>query len=115
MLGEEETHFDLDSWGGWIWPYRTHQSTLDPVLVTVTVRNPYPRTATLQVKLVGPAGWKGSEKILVAEPRAEVGTELEITPAGPCRRQPFALDLVADGRPFGQVAEALLTVGGDAF
>ncbi|HLY64318.1 MAG TPA: MBL fold metallo-hydrolase, partial [Chloroflexota bacterium] len=22
-LGDDETHFDLDSWGGWIWPYRT--------------------------------------------------------------------------------------------
>ena len=30
-------------------------------------------------------------------------------------RQPFAVELVADGRPFGQVAEALLTVGGEAF
>jgi hypothetical protein len=22
-LGDDEPHFNLDSWGGWIWPYRT--------------------------------------------------------------------------------------------
>ena len=33
----------------------------------------------------------------------------------PCRRQPFAVDLIAGGRPFGQVAEALMTVGGEEF
>ena len=27
----------------------------------------------------------------------------------PCRRQPFAVDLIAGGRPFGQVAVALMT------
>ena len=36
-------------------------------------------------------------------------------PDRPCRRQPFAVDLVAGGRPFGQVAEALMTVGGQEF
>ena len=24
-LGEEEVHFDLDSWGGWIRPYRVQR------------------------------------------------------------------------------------------
>jgi hypothetical protein len=52
---------------------------------------------------------------LEAAPRAEVSATLSIPSDAPCRRQPFAVDLVADGRPFGQVAEALLTVGGEAF
>jgi len=51
----------------------------------------------------------------VAAPRAEVSALLAITPAGPCRRQPFAAELIADDRPSGQVAEVLLTVGGEAF
>lgn len=114
-LGEDETHFNLDSWGGWIWPYRTHLPNVGTARVRVTVRNPFPRRATLQVSLVGPMGWHGTTAILTAEPRAEVTTELEITPAGLCRRQPFAVELVADGQPFGQVAEALLSVGGEAF
>lgn len=113
-LGDEETHFNLDSWGGWIWPYRTHLPSIAPVTVTVTVRNPLPRQATLEVRLVGPNGWQGNAAILTAEARAEVSCPLTIVPTGPCRRQPIAVELVADGQHFGQVAEALVTVGGEA-
>ena len=83
--------------------------------VRVTVRNPFPHPARLDVRLVGPAGWEGSSTSLQAEARAEVSADMQIVPAGACRRQPFAVDLVADGRPFGQVAEALMTVGGQRF
>ena len=114
-LGERDVHFNLDSWGGWIWPYRTHLREPAAATVTVTVRNPLPTQATLDVRLVGPHGWSGTSASLAAPPRAEVSCELTITAAGPCRRQPFAVELTADGRPFGQVAEALMTVGGDAY
>ncbi len=115
VLGEDETHFNMDSWGGWIWPYRTHLPQPGPARVRVTVRNPFPRRATLEIKLVGPTGWEGTTATLIVEPRAEVSADLSIMPAGPCRRQPFAIELVADGQPFGQVAEAMLTIGGEAF
>jgi hypothetical protein len=72
VLGDEETHFNLDSWGGWIWPYRTHLAAVGPVTVQVTVRNPYPHVAQLEVRLVGPTGWIGDTAMLSAEPRAEV-------------------------------------------
>ena len=111
-LGDDETHFNLDSWGGWITPYRTHLTEIAPIPVTVTVRNPFPHTAQLEVRLIGPSGWTGDTAILQAEPRAEVSCSLTITPDAPCRRQPFAVELVADGHPFGQVAEALVTIGG---
>ncbi len=114
-LGDSDTHFNLDSWGGWIWPYRTHLKEPWPVKLKVTIRNPFPRSATLEVKLVGPTGWSATAARLPAPPRAEVTCELTITPAGPCRRQPFAVELIADGQPFGQVAEALMTVGGADF
>jgi glyoxylase-like metal-dependent hydrolase (beta-lactamase superfamily II) len=114
-LGEHEAHFELDSWGGWIWPYRTLLRAPGPAAVRVTVRNPLPRAAELTVRLVGPPGWEGSGATLPAEARAEVSCELTITPDGPCRRQPFAVELTADGRPFGQVAEGLMTVGGERF
>jgi glyoxylase-like metal-dependent hydrolase (beta-lactamase superfamily II) len=114
-LDDEGTHFNLDSWGGWIWPYRTHLAAVEPVTVQVTVRNPFPRAARLEVRLVGPTGWTGDRATLSAEPRAEVSCSLAILPTGPCRRQPFAVELVAEGRPFGQVAEALVTIGGDTF
>jgi glyoxylase-like metal-dependent hydrolase (beta-lactamase superfamily II) len=114
-LGVDEPHFNIDSWGGWIWPYRTHLTELGKVAVTVTARNPYARAAKLDVRLVGPTGWKGTSASLDANARADVSCELSITPNGLCRRQPFALELTADGRPFGQVAEALITVGGRQF
>ena len=112
-LGEDEVHFDLDSWGGWIWPYRTHIPAPAPIVLTVTMRNPFPGDAELEVRLVGPAGWTGSNARLKAAGRAEVSCELTITPAAECRRQPVALEITANGRPFGQVAEALVTVGGE--
>jgi hypothetical protein len=115
VLGADETHFNLDSWGGWIWPYRTHLKEPAPVRVQVTVRNPFPHATQLEVQLVGPQDWEGTRASLHAEARAEVTCELTITPDSPCRRQPCAVELTANGRPFGQVAEALLTVGGERF
>ena len=111
-LGDADTHFDVDSWGGWLWPYRLHLAPGEAGMVRATVRNPYPREATLEVRLVGPAGWLGSAATLAAPPRAEVSCELRVTPDGECRRQPIAVELVADGQPFGQVAEAREIGGG---
>lgn len=110
-LGNDEAHFNLDSWGGWIWPYRTTLPHPAPATVTVTVRNPLPREADLHVQLVGPAGWHGTSATVKAAARAEVRCELTITPDAPCNRQPFAVELTVNGQPYGQVAEALMTVG----
>ena len=114
-LGDDEVHFELDSWGGWIWPYRTHIPEPAAIPLRVTVRNPLPHTAELVVRLVGPTGWSGDGTRLQAGPREEVSCDLTITPPGPCRRQPIAVELVAGGRPFGQIAEAQITVGGPRF
>ncbi|MDR3692354.1 MAG: MBL fold metallo-hydrolase, partial [Fimbriimonas sp.] len=110
-LGDDETHFNLDSWGGWIWPYRIVQDSLEPFTVEVTVRNPLPYAATLAVELQGPIGWSTTQETLFAGPRREVRCQLTMTPNARCRRQPIAVSLVADGKPFGQVAEALVTIG----
>ena len=114
-LGSDQAHFEADGWGGWIWPYRSHVAAGEAVRVTVTVRNPLPAPADLTVRLVGPDGWAGDAAVLPAEGRAEVSGTLAIRPAGPCRRQPIALELIAGGRSYGQVAEALVTVGGERF
>jgi glyoxylase-like metal-dependent hydrolase (beta-lactamase superfamily II) len=109
-LDDDDTHFNLDSWGGWIWPYRVTLARPAPVALTVTVRNPLPRAADLTVRLVGPAGWTGETATVHAAARAEVRVELHITPTMACSRQPVAADLTVDGQPFGQVAEALINV-----
>ena len=115
VLGDDETHFNLDSWGGWIWPYRTHLKKPGPATVTVTVRNPFPRPATMALQLIGPEGWRGTSATIEADARSEVSCQMQITPDGPCRRQPFVVALDANDTPFGQVAEAMMTVGGSAF
>jgi glyoxylase-like metal-dependent hydrolase (beta-lactamase superfamily II) len=114
-LGDAEPHFGLDSWGGWIWPYRSHVQEGEAVSLCVTVRNPLPVAAVLTVRLVGPEGWQGGSVEVKAGPRQEVSCPLSISPAGPCRRQPIAAELGVDGRTFGQVTEALVTVGGPHF
>ena len=114
-LADDDAHFDFDSWSGWIWPYRTLLPEPGRLSVRVTVRNPYPYSANMKVHLVGPAGWQGTGATLLAGPREEVSCELSIVAASMGRRQVFAVELDVDGRPFGQVAEALVTVGGAYF
>ncbi|MFM7321742.1 MAG: MBL fold metallo-hydrolase [Armatimonadota bacterium] len=114
-LGDDEIHFDLDAWGGWIAPYRNHVAVGNAITVTATLRNPMPRPARLRARLVGPPGWTGASVEVHADARAEVPVPLSIQPGGPCRRRAFAVELFVDDRPFGQVAEALATVGGERF
>jgi len=114
-LGDSEPHFGLDSMAGWMWPYRAHVGEGEPIAFEVTIRNPLPTEATLDLRLTGPPGWEGSTASVRAPARAEVTAELTIQPDGPCRRQPVTVELHADGHPFGPVLEALVTVGGPVF
>jgi len=114
-LADSDTHFNLDSWAGWIWPYRTLLKTPAPITVTATVRNPFPYHAKLTLRLVGPKGWQGETATLAAPPRAEISCPLTILPAGPCRRQPIAIELSCETHSFGQIAEALVTIGSEYF
>lgn len=112
-LGAEEIHFEVDSRGAWLEPYRIRQECAAPLVYHAVVRNPLPTAAALTVRMVGPTGWDGSGATIAAAPRAEVEVELTLIPPPgiTCRRQPVALELTIGGRPFGQVAEALVTIG----
>ncbi len=112
-LGDEEAHFGLDGMTGWIWPYHAHAAGPRPIELEVTVRNPLPAEAELRLGLSGPDGWQGSTAVVRAPAREEVTTRMTIVPDGPCRRRPVVVELHADGRPFGQVLEALVSVGAD--
>ena len=114
-LDADEPHFDLDSWGGWIWPYRTHLTAPAPFEITVTMRNPLPREAVLEVVLTLPDGWEAPEASIVASSRAEASITLQVQPSGACKRQPIAAALTVEGKPYGQVAEALVTIGESCF
>jgi glyoxylase-like metal-dependent hydrolase (beta-lactamase superfamily II) len=115
-LAENDVHFGVDAWGGFILPYRVHVPEGGTARVRATVRNPFGRRAELAVRLVGGPGWVGTGAVLAADAREEAATDLEITPPpGPWHRAPVAVELTVEGRPFGQVAEALVTVGGEAW
>ncbi len=116
-LGERDVHFDVDSRAGWLTPYRVRLDRAGPVRFHATIRNPLPERARLAVGLVGPAGWKGNTAEGEAGPREEIGIDLEIVPprGTVCRRQPIALELRANEQRFGQIAEALVTIGHDLF
>jgi glyoxylase-like metal-dependent hydrolase (beta-lactamase superfamily II) len=109
-LDEDAAHFGADSWGGWIVPYRTVLAEPGPMHATAHVRNPLPEATRLDVRLVGPGGWSGPWTSAPAEARAEVSVELTMELPEPCRARPVAIEFMAGGRPFGQVAEALVTV-----
>jgi glyoxylase-like metal-dependent hydrolase (beta-lactamase superfamily II) len=109
-LGDDQAHFGLDAMAGWIWPYHVHLPGPQAAELEVTVRNPLPTDATLRLRLAGPDGWRGSTIELPAAGRQEVMARMTIVPDAPCRRQPVTVELHADGRPFGQVLEALVTV-----
>lgn len=61
----------------------------------------------------GPDGWDSQPLEMKLGPRERKDIRVSITPppGTQCRRQPIGLDLTVGGRPFGQVAEALVTVG----
>jgi glyoxylase-like metal-dependent hydrolase (beta-lactamase superfamily II) len=113
-LGDAEPHFGLDSMTGWIWPYRVQLPAPQAIEFEVTVRNPLPTDAVLRLRMSGPSAWQGSTAEMQAKGRQEISTRMSITPSGPCRRQPVTVELHADGRPFGQILEALVTVEGEA-
>ena len=116
-LGEDEAHFEVDARAGWLTPYRTRLDRAAPIRYTATVRNPLPEAAECRVRLVAPPGWKAGEDAAHAEARGEVEIPLELVPpeGTVCRRQPVAIGLTVAGRPFGQVAEALVTIGHPRF
>ncbi len=115
-LGPTDAHFGVDATGGAVFPYRTHLAGPEMFAVRVVARNPLPHDARLRLSAAVPAGWLAGPPVTCsAKARAEVECTLQITPSESGRRLPFAVELVADGISFGQIAEGLVTVGGPAF
>jgi glyoxylase-like metal-dependent hydrolase (beta-lactamase superfamily II) len=116
-LGPDDVHLDVDSRAAWLEPYRTRSDRATLLGYRAHIRNPFGQPADLSVGLVGPQAWRGSSATVRADAREEVTAELSISPPEgiTCRRQPIALELTARGRPFGQVAEALVTIGHPIF
>jgi glyoxylase-like metal-dependent hydrolase (beta-lactamase superfamily II) len=132
-LGEEQVHFNVDSRAAWIEPYRVRLDESGPIDLIVHIRNPYPRRTTLTVAPVLPGDWRteragatadvggattpGEVAVIALGPREEGTAHLRVVPPVDltCRRLPIAVELIGPDRTFGQVAEALVTIGHERF
>lgn len=118
-LGDADVHFGPESQPAKLQPY----NLLIPEGGGATplrgwVMNPFPAPARAELAIVTPpGGWRADPVQLALEPRRKhpFETTLVVPPGTRCRRQPIALELVINGRPFGQVAEAWVTAGYDRF
>ena len=113
LLEDDDAHFGAESQGGKLMPYRAHAPDGGPIEFSGWVLNPFPTEQPARIRLVGPEGWQSETVTLSLGPREqkEIRLVLHVPEDTQCRRQPVALNLTVGGRPFGQVTEALVTVG----
>ena len=117
ILGDADPHFGAESQGGKLKPYRLHLPTGGTAEFQGWILNPFPSACEATARLIGPAGWESPSIEIELSARERKEIQISITPPVGvcCRRQPVALEITVDGRPFGQVAEALITVGNPRF
>jgi hypothetical protein len=117
ILGDDEPHFGAESQGGKLKPYHALAEPGETFEFEGWILNPLADAATASIKLIAPDGWEGECEEFELGPREQkdISLRMRIPDGIQCRRQPVALDLTVGGRPFGQVAEALVTVGCDRF
>ncbi|MCW8131155.1 MAG: MBL fold metallo-hydrolase [Planctomycetota bacterium] len=116
-LGEDEVHFGPESQAAKLKPYRLHLQRGGRAAFDGWVLNPFSSAQTARLEFVLPEGWLSSPVEVDLGPREKKSfrIELEVPATARVRRQAVALDLTVGGRPFGQVAEALVTVGSELF
>lgn len=112
-LGDEEIHFGPEAQGAKLKPYRAHRPDGGDIMFDGWILNPFPTPQTAVARLIAPEGWESAPVTVELGPREQKAIRIALTPppGTRCRRQPVALDLTVDDRPFGQVTEALVTVG----
>ena len=116
-LMENDVHFEVDSRAAWIEPYRVQLDSARPIEFTVHVRNPYPHSEKFTLRAIIPKEWKSEDVAIRLDSRGEgeVQIVVEPSPGMVCRRQAVAIELIGPDRSFGQMAEALVTIGYDRF
>ena len=116
-LGEDEVHFGPESQPAKLYPYRMHLPEGGRADFEGWILNPFPTAERARAVLVGPDDWRSDPIEISLPPREQTEIRISITPPPQCRqrRQPIALDLTVANHPFGQVTEALVTVGHPRF
>lgn len=114
-LGEEEVHFGADALAAKIQPYQLLvPGGATEIILHGWVLNPHDRPALAELSFcTPPPGWEADPVSVRLRPRTKeaFATRLRVPAGTRPTRQPIALDLRVDGRAFGQVAEAWVTVG----
>jgi glyoxylase-like metal-dependent hydrolase (beta-lactamase superfamily II) len=112
-LADDDVHFGPESQAAKLKPYRVRQDSAGPIEFEGWVINPFATARTAVLRVTGPDGWESDEVQLALEPRQQRDFNIVLRPAPGtvCRRQPVALELTVGDRPFGQVTEALVTIG----
>jgi glyoxylase-like metal-dependent hydrolase (beta-lactamase superfamily II) len=108
-----EDGFGDDGFGARIEPYRCHLAAGGELELEVSVRNPFPREATVVVALVLPRAWASAPEAGSArvEPHGDAVLRFVVRASEePVRRARVAAELMVDGVRFGQQAEALVDV-----
>jgi hypothetical protein len=113
-LEDDGIHFGADSQAAKLQPYHLHiRAPQQTAPLHGWVLNPFNRPALAEIHFVTPpAGWSAPPVRLPLRPREKhvFASTLNVAPGTHCARQPIALDLTVDAHPFGQVAEAWVTV-----
>jgi glyoxylase-like metal-dependent hydrolase (beta-lactamase superfamily II) len=116
-LAPDASHFGAESQAAKLTPYHCHQAEGGRIAMRGWVLNPLPVDAKAELTVAAPAGWSVDLQTLMMGPRQQVAFDFSLrVPEGTrCRRTPIALELTVNGRPFGQVAEALVSIGTPMF
>ena len=108
----EEVDFGAEGAGARIEPYRSTVAAGATVELEAAVRNPFDRSALARVRLVVPDGWpEPPAQEAQVESKSEIVLRFAVVAGGAAaRRCRVAVDVTIDGRPFGELAEALVDV-----
>jgi glyoxylase-like metal-dependent hydrolase (beta-lactamase superfamily II) len=114
LLPVEDVDFGAEGFAARIEPYRSTLRRGEAVKLDVAVRNPFDRPETAVVRLVVPEGWTAApdsgEVELGEHGEAVVRFEVSADEGAPARRARVAADVTVGDVPFGQQAEALVTL-----
>jgi glyoxylase-like metal-dependent hydrolase (beta-lactamase superfamily II) len=113
LLPVEDVDLGAEGFLARIEPYRSKVRPGETVRLDVSVRNPFGRAEKASVQLVVPEGWSVEPETEEAEldEHGEAVLTFTVAPAGaPVRRARVAAEVIVGDVPFGQQAEALVTV-----
>jgi glyoxylase-like metal-dependent hydrolase (beta-lactamase superfamily II) len=113
LLLVDDVDHAAEGLGARIYPYQAAARAGERFDLTVEVHNPCGRAVTGTLSMAVPAGWQvepGQADLVLDVQGQQVVTFRLIAAGGRQRRVRVAADLTLDGRRYGQVAEALISV-----